>query len=377
MPQTRLLEKSNPKDIRLFKELPYRLYENNKYWVPPLPGEIERVMTPQDHPFYNHSDADFFIVENETEVLGRIAVLQNQHFCEYHSVKAGFFYYFESIDDPEVSHLLFTTAEDWCHARNLDIIIGPKGLLRSQGVGLLVDGFDQLPAVGIPYHQPYYQTLIEAFGFTRSHDHYSGYLDRHLDAKIHLIAEKVLSRGNFEVRGFTNTGDIIKWIPIVDEVQQKAFSDNPNFYPSSPEEFDLLAKNILALVDPRFVKIIMHKEELAGFLVAYPNINSSLQRSKGRLFPFGWLHLMNEKKHPTILDINGAGLLPEYQGLGGNALLYSEIDKVIKSTHIRKAEIVQVDERNLRSMSDMKKMGIVFSKTHRTYQKKISYKDPG
>jgi len=86
---------------------------------------------------------------------------------------------------------------------------------------------------------------------------------------------------------------------------------------------------------------------------------------------------LNEKKHPTILDINGAGLLPEYQGLGGNALLYSEIDKVINSTHIKRAEIVQVDERNLRLLSDMKKMGIVFTKTHRTYQKTITIKHSG
>lgn len=377
MLQTRLLKKSNPKAIRLFKELPFRLYENNDFWVPPIPGEVERVMTPEKHPFYRHSEADFYIVQNDKEVLGRIAVLQNHHFCEYHQVNAGFFYYFESINDPEVSHLLFSAAEDWCQARGLDFIIGPKGLLRSQGVGLLVEGFDQLPAVGIPYHLPYYQALIEGYGFNKSHDHLSGYLDQHLDSKIHLIAEKVLLRGNFEVKGFSKPADILKWIPIVDEVQQKAFSDNPNFYPSSPEEFDLLAKNILALVDPKYIKIIMHNDELAGFLVAYPNINRSLQRCKGRLFPFGWLLLLNEKKHPTILDMNGAGLLPEYQGLGGNALLYSEIDKVINSTRIKRAEIVQVDERNLRSFSDMKKMGVVFTKTHRTYQKNITLKDPG
>jgi len=142
----------------------------------------------------------------------------------------------------EVSDLLFSAAEDWCQARGLDILIGPKGLLRSQGVGLLVDGFDQLPAVGIPYHLPYYQALIEGYGFTKSHDHLSGYLDQRLDAKINLIAEKVLSRGNFEVKGFKKASDITEWIPIVDEVQQKAFSDNSNFYPASPEEFNLLAK---------------------------------------------------------------------------------------------------------------------------------------
>ena len=371
MMQVRLLEKSNRKDIRLFNELPFRLYANNRFWVPPFPGEIEKVMTPEKHPFYAHSEADFFIVENDNELLGRIAVLQNRHYCEYHKAKTAFFYYFESVNDPDVSRLLFTAAEDWSRERGLDTILGPKGLLRSQGIGLLVNGFNQLPAVGIPYHQPYYQSLIEDCGFVKSTDHLSGYLDHHLDPKIHLIAEKVLSRGNFVVKDFYENHELIDWVPVVDEVQQKAFSDNPNFYPSSTEEFDLLAKNILALADPKFMKVILHNDELAGFIVAYPNINRSLQRSKGKLFPFGWLMLLNEKKRPTILDINGVGLLPEYQGLGGNALLYSEIDKVINSTHIKKAEIVQVDERNLRSFSDMQKMGISFSKTHRTYIKQL------
>jgi hypothetical protein len=369
--QVHLLEKASPKSIGLFKKLPFRLYANNQFWVPPIPGEIKMVMSPEKHPFYIHSEADFFIVEDNQEVLGRIAIIHNQHFCDFHKEKTAFFYYFESINDTQVSRLLFSAAEEWCHVHGLHAILGPKGLLRSQGVGLLVEGFDQLPAVGIPYHLPYYQTLIEDYGFVKSHDHLSGYLDQHPFNTIHKIAEKVISRGNFEVINFTNVKEILKWIPIVDEVQQAAFLDNPNFYPTTREEFDLLAKNILALADPKFMKLIMHEDKVAGFIVAYPNINQSLQRCKGKMFPFGWLLLLNEKRHPLILDINGVGLLPEYQGLGGNALLYSEIDKVTHSTRIKKAEIIQVDERNLRSVADMKKMGVQFTKVHRTYRKEL------
>jgi hypothetical protein len=369
--QLRKLEKSNPKAIRQFKRLPFRLYAGNRFWVPPIPGEIEQVMSPEKHPFYSHSEADFFVVEQEREILGRIAVLHNRHYCEYHHSKTAFFYYFESVNDTEVSRMLFNGAETWCRERGLESIIGPKGFLRTQGPGMLVEGFDQLPALGIPYNLPYYPALVEDAGFVKSHEHFSGYMEKHPNGTIHLIAEKVLSRGNFEVRSFHDVREILEWIPVVDEVQQKAFSDNPNFYPHSKEEFDLLAKNILALADPKFLKLILHDEKVAGFIVAYPNINRSLQRCKGRLFPFGWLSLRNEKNHPVILDINGVGLLPDYQGLGGNALLYSELDKVIHSTHIRKAEIVQVDERNLRSYADMQKMGVVFSKTHRTYRKTL------
>jgi len=369
--KTRLLEKANEDDIKRFKSLPFQLYKNDPYWVPPLPGEIENVMTPDKHPFYAHSEADFFIVENENEILGRLAVLHNRNFCEYHQVKTAFFYYFDSVNDPQVSQLLFQSAEEWCRERQLDQIMGPRGFLRSSGMGLLVEGFDQLPAMGIPYNYPYYQELIEAQGYQKSHDHLSGYLDRHPDPSIHKIAEKVLARGNFKVLNFTDTAEIAEWIPKVDVVQHRAFADNPNYYPSTPAEFELLANNILSIADPKFIKIIKHNEDIAGFFVAYPNINKAIQQVKGHFYPFGWSMLSNEKKHPSILDINGIGLLPEYQGLGGNALLYSELDKVTRLTRIKRAEIVQVDERNLRSKADMENMGVNFSKIHRTYIKKL------
>ncbi len=368
----RKLEKNNKADTKVFKSLPFHLYVNDRYWVPPFPDEIERVMQPDKHPYYLHSDADFFVVENENQVLGRIAVLHNQMYCEFHNVKFGFFYYFDSVNDLEVARLLFQTAEEWCRERKLDTLIGPKGFLRSNGNGILVEGFDQLPAVGIPYNLPYYQSLIEANGFEKSHDHLSGYLDRHPNPKIHLIAEKVLARGNFRIQHFYDSAELINWISRIDEVQRKAFTSNPNFYPTTEAEFELLAKNIVAIADPKFIKAIMYNDDVAGFLIAYPNINRALQKAKGKLFPLGWLFLSHEKKNPVTLDINGVGLLPEFQGLGGNALLYAELDDVTNSTRIKKAEIVQVDERNLRSKSDMESMGVRFSKIHRTYYKKLN-----
>ncbi|HNW14563.1 MAG TPA: hypothetical protein PKZ26_07065 [Anaerolineaceae bacterium] len=368
----RLLEKDNKKDIRAFKKLPFRLYRGNPYWVPPFPGLVEKAMSPSRHPFYAHSEADFFLVEEGSEVLGRIAVLHNRNYSQHHHKQIAFFYYFECENDQQVANLLFSAIEDWCTQRKIEQISGPRGFLRSDGIGMLIEGFDQLPAMGVPYNLPYYQKLVEGAGYTKSHDHYSGYLDRHPEPFIHKIAEKVLQKGQFQVVNFTSINQLLEWIPRVDEVEHRAFVNNPSFFPSTAAEFEALSRNILAIADPRFIKIIQHNDEVAGFIVAYLNINRALQLSKGRLFPFGWLFYLIEKKTSRILDVNGVGLLPEYQGLGGNALLYSELDKVTRSTRIKKAEIVQVDERNLRSKADMGNLGVIFSKTHRTYIKDLS-----
>jgi len=145
----RLLEKGNKKDIQVFMSFPFGLYRESKLWVPPFPGEIETVMTPAKHPFYAHSDADFFVVESDKEVLGRISVLKNQNYCEFHNEKTAFFFYFEAINDQQVSSMLLTKAEEWAQEHGANKLMGPRGFLRSSCIGLLVDGFEFPPAMGI------------------------------------------------------------------------------------------------------------------------------------------------------------------------------------------------------------------------------------
>ena len=162
------------------------------------------------------------------------------------------------------------------------------------------------------------------------------------------------------------------WIPKVEEIHQQAFKDYPWFYPSTTEEFNLLSENIIAIAIPSMIKLIMHDAQVAGFIIAYPNINRAIQRTRGRIFPFGWIDLLLTKQTTSFVDLNGVGLLPQYQGLGGNALLYSEVEKVIAKSGKKYGEIVQVDERNFRSKSDMDFMEVVWHKKHRTYRKFLS-----
>lgn len=369
--QIRILEKNNRSDLRKFKSLPFSLYKGNPYWVAPAPGEIERVMNPSRHPFYAHSEADFIIVENGREVLGRIAVLHNRNYCIYHHEETAFFYYFESIEDTQVAANLFDAAANWSQKRGLKTILGPRGFLRSNASGLLVEGFDAMPAMSIPYNFPYYGKLVESCGFCKAYDLYSGVLEKHPGNSIHKIAEKVLTRGHFNIVNFSNISEVAAWIPKIEDVHQASFANNPGFYPSTTEEFNLFTQDLLSIANPKYLKVILHNDMIAGFIVAYPDINKSFQRCGGHLFPFGWFLIMLERNHPTVIDINGVGLLPEYQGMGGNALLYSELDKVLSAPGLKRAEVVQVDERNFRSKSDMQNLGVTLTKTHRTFQKSL------
>jgi hypothetical protein len=161
------------------------------------------------------------------------------------------------------------------------------------------------------------------------------------------------------------------WIPRVDKVHHEAFANNPSYYPSTPDEFDLICRNIIAIADPAYIKLIMCGDEIAGFVISYPNINRAIRATNGRGTLRAMIRLLIEKGRTRCIDMNGVGLLPKYQGLGANALLYSEVEKVLVNSGMRHAEIIQVDERNFRSKSDMDTMGIEWKKIHRTYTKNI------
>lgn len=368
--RVRRLDPRDKRDYYQFWSLPFSIYRETPQWVPPLEGEMRLVFDRRRHPFYRHSEADFFIAESEGQVLGRIAVLHQRNYSQTHHKQTGFFYYFESIDDRQVSAGLFDAALDWARTRGLEVMIGPKGFLRSSGIGLLVEGFEHPPALGIPYNPPYYEDLVTSQGFEKLTDHLSGYLTREnrLPVRLHEMVEKVKKRGGFWIKTFNSKAEMRAWAPRIEEIHRLAFQNNPGYYPSTKEEFSLMAANMIRVADPHLVKLIMKGDEVAGFMIAYANISAAIRRCGGRLFPLGWLYILAEFRRARWVDLNGLGLLPAYQGLGGNILLYSEVEETLLRSRFDFAEIVQVDEQNFKSRADMENMGVHWHKCHRTYQ---------
>lgn len=357
-------------DTQRFIEFPFRLYSSCKQWVPPLLSEMKLVLNRTKHPFYRHSEGDFFMIESEGDILGRIAVLQNMNYCAHHVTQTGFFYYFETVDDRSVSQALIDACLDWARKRDLTELMGPKGFLRSNGQGMLVEGFEYPPAMGMLYNFDYYPRHLDMLGFEKETDHLSGFMQQEVifPERFHEAAEKVKKQTGLWIKRFTNRAEMRAMISQVEQVHQEAFQHNPGFYPSTREEFELIADTFIQLADPEIIKVIMKDEEIAGFILAYANISRALQAVKGRLYPFGWLRVLLEKKRTRVVDLNGIGILPKFQGRGANLLLYSELEKTLRQSKFEHGELVAVDERNFRSKSDMENLGVTWHKRHRTYR---------
>ncbi|MCJ7734483.1 MAG: hypothetical protein MUP11_08035, partial [Anaerolineales bacterium] len=351
-------------------QLPFDLYENNSFWVPQMRADSRKILDKNNHPFYQHSDADFFIAEDNGKPIGRIAAISNSRSNQSNTLNTVFFYFFESIDDQNVSGALFDEVFNWAKTGGHNQVYGPKGLLQGDGIGMLVDGFDHIPAVGIPYNFPYYDKLVKAAGFKKKFDYFSGYVDTTvgLSDKVKRVAEKVQKRSGFWVRKFDTKQELLSIAPELRHVYNGAFSGSEGFSPITEEEIIVIAKRILSLADPRLIKLVYKGDKIIGFLFSYPNICRGLQKTNGRLLPFGWFHIMREFKTTKYMDSNGIGILPEYQGLGSTAVMYSELEKTFREFNFAHVETVQTREDNIASLGESSNFVMNWVKTHRVYE---------
>src|SRR3990170_236349 len=358
-------------DVGRFLRLPFRLYQGHPLWVPPISIDAATQLNPEKHPFYEHSEAAFFIAQRGDEDVGRIAVLNNRPFNLYHDHHDAQFYLFECVDDIEVAGALFERGIAWAKARGLDRLVGPKGFGALDGYGMLVEGFEFRPAMTMMnYNPPYYPGFMEALGFRKEVDFVSCYLGAtkfHLPERVHRIAERAAARSGLAVKRFRSKGELVAWAPRIGRAYNRAFINNWEYYPLSEREIRFLTNNLMSVADPRLIKIITHGEDVVGFVFAFPAVSAAIQRGKGRLLPWNILDLLIEFKRTKWVAINGAGILPEFQGRGGNALLYSELEKTIREAAFQHADLTQVAESAVQMRHDLENVGGVRYKNHRVF----------
>ncbi len=360
------------RDVNRFVDLPFRLYRDCPQWVPPLLSDIKLQLNRHKYPFYEHSTAEFYLAERDNQVVGRIAVLDNRHYNEYWHSNTAFFYLFDCDNDREASAALFGAAEDWARSQGLNKMVGAKGFLQGDGLGILVDGFDHHPAVGIPYNYQYYGALLEASGYTRQRDFYSAYLPggHHVPDRLFEIADKVMERRGFTIRRFRDKAELKSLIPAIVQTYNDTFTGNWEFNPVTPAEAKVIGDRLLQVADPRYIKLVMKGDVIAGFLFGFQDIYAGLQRSRGRLFPLGWFWILRAFRTTDWINVNGAGILGPYRGLGVNAIMYTEMEKTIRDGQFQHADLTQMEESVL-TLKDTETMGGTVYKAHRIYEKAL------
>ena len=369
------VDSSRRSQVRRFVDIAYRLYADYPNWVPPMRLDMNAMLNPRKHPFYEHSEAGFFIAVRDGHDVGRIAALENTRYNDYHKKSEGQFYLFECVDDPEAAQALFEAACSWASNRGLTAVVGPKGLGPFDAYGFLEKGFEHRQTMTmLAYNPPYYIDMATRAGFKKEVDFITHIIDAvgwELDQRIENVASRTKERSGLTIRTFSSKKEIKEWAERIARAYNNSFVDNWEYVPLTDAEIDFIVANIMVVVRPDLIKLITQGERIVGFLLAFPDISGGMQKAGGRLLPFGLVSLLRAMRTKEWVVANGIGILPEFQKRGGNALLYHEIVQTFKAAGFKRYEMTQIAESAVKMRSDLVKIGGVPHKNHRVYRKKL------
>jgi hypothetical protein len=362
-------EVKNQKDLMTFVQFPWEIYQGDRFWVPPLIKDQLLKLSP-DHPFRAHSEMILFLARRGDKTIGRIAGIIDHHYIEFHQEKVGFFGFFESIPDPEVSGFLLTRVAEWLKEHGMEKTAGPTNPSTNDECGLLIEGFDSSPCLMMPYNPRYYPSLFEGFGLKKRMDLYAYILEKsffHLD-RLDRITERLRKREPKLRTRPINLHRFTEELKIIKEIYNQAWSKNWGFVPMTDEEINLLAKELKPLVVPDLVLFAYWGEEPVGFSVSLPDYNEVLKHLNGKIGILGALKFLYYSKKINKIRVMLLGVKHAFQKKGVEGLLYIETFRrgIRKGYH--RSECSWILEENVLMQHGIEAMGGRRYKCYRIYE---------
>jgi len=376
----REIDPLDKKDLKRFVMLEWEIYKNDPNWVPPLIDEDIKRLSPKDNPVFKHQEAKYYMAFKNGKPVGRIDAHFDAKYNEIHDENAGFFGFFESINDKEVAHALFDHAIEWLKAKGVETIYGPMNFnTNDDECGLLIEGFNLPPVVGMTYNPPYYIELIESYGFTKAKDlvahiinideEFVNFVGK-LESRLKPLSEKAMKYG-FTIRN-VNLKKLEDEVKIIFDIYNDAWEQNWGSLPFEEEEINHLAKNLKQIVIPELAKIVEYNGTPAAFGLIIPDINQVLKELNGRLFPFGFVKFLTGLKKITGLRLLALGIKKGYRRKGADSLLYYHLMKdALKMGRFKYCEVSWLLEDNHLIIRATEFMKGKHYKTYRVYKKFI------
>lgn len=360
-------------ETKQFISFPYSLYKEDKFWVPPLRIEQNKLIDTSKNPFYNEAEIVLFNAFYNEQPAGRIAAIIDHRFNRYHQEKTGFFGFFECIDRLSTAELLFKVAEGWLRERGIQRVMGPASPSMMDEIGVLVEGFDKYPTLLMPYSKPYYDKLITSSGYRKEMDLLAYLVTQ--DSVDRERAERAVQIVKARLPGIhirsVNLKKIKDEVVIIRDIFNSAWKNNWGFIPLSREEFEELAKNLKQLVDTDFAHIAEIDGKPVAFSIAFPDYNQVFRRMNGKLLPFGIFKFFFYKRKINKLRTALMGVLPEFQGRGIDVLLHREAIENGLKKGVYSSEVGWILEDNIQMIRVAEKIGGTVDKRYRMYGKKL------
>lgn len=365
------------KSLRKFVQFGTDFYKNNPYFVPPLRSDDVDTLNPQKNPAFDFCESEYFMAYKDGKAVGRIAAIINHQVNEKENKKVVRFGFVEFTDDYEVSHSLFDAVAEWGKSKGMNAILGPLGFTDMDHEGALIEGFDQLSTMATIYNYPYYQAHYEKYGMSGKADwvEFKMTVPDSIPEKHLRISEIVKKKYGLKTVKYTSRKRLVEEVghPFFALINE-AYNDLFGYSPLSDRQIDHYIKIYLPMLRLDHLSIIKDSDDnLIGMGVAIPSMSRALQKSHGRMLPFGWYHLLKAMyaNKTDIVDLLLVAIKPEYQSKGVNALLFTDLIPYFQRYKYKHAESNPELELNTKVQSQWQYFDATQHKRRRAYGKKI------
>lgn len=338
------------KELRQFVHYPNALYKDNPYYVPTLEkGDLAALDPEKNHAFEFCEGKYWLAYDPEGKIVGRIAGIINRRYNEKTGVDYARFGFMDFVDDNDVVDALFDTVEAWAREKGMKVINGPLGFLEFDASGVLVAGFDELPTAYGKYNFPYYEPQLLRRGFRKDTDwvEYSVEMPDNITEWFGRPARLIAQRYHLHQAEIKTKKQMVSYFPQCARVLNETYRNIHGFSELTEGQIDDLIQQFIPNLNTDFVSIILNEQdEVVAFGISMPSLSKALQKCQGKLYPFGWRHILRAIKHNDTLDLLLIGIADGYQGKGINAMIFDKIAPCIKSYGIKYLETTRELEDN-------------------------------
>lgn len=334
-------EVKRPGELKAFVKFPFKLYKGSPYWVPPIIKEEIATFDKTKNPALENSDVWLFLAYKDGEISGRIAVIINHIEIEEQQKKKIRFGWFDVIDDLEITKALLDKVAEIGKEKGLEYLEGPVGFSHMDKAGMLVKGFDKLSNMSTIYNYTYYPEHFKKLGFDEGAvwvEYLIG-IPEIVPEKIEKFSEIVLKRYNLRLLQFKSSSELVEYADDMFALMNRSFKDLQSFIPIQKAQIDQYKQKYLKFIHPDFVQFIVDENnKMVAFSITMPSFSRALQKAKGKLFPFGFLHILRAQKKSDSATLYLIGVDPKYQNKGVTAIIFNETNKIFRKRGMRYVE---------------------------------------
>lgn len=340
------------KELKDFIRFPHKLYKDSDLWVPPLDRDEMSTLCKDINPAFEHCIAEYWLAYKDGEIVGRIAGIINQTANAKWGNKVRFGW-IDFIEDINVAKILLQTVENWGKEHGMNNIQGPLGFNDMDNEGMLVDGFDKLPTISNIYNYPYYPDFMEKLGYQRDEDwlQFKFNASQAIPEKMERINKLIAEKYKLKVITFKKSKDILKYAHSFFNTLNLAFSNLYGYSKLTDGEIEALIKNYFSFINPKLVCFVIDEhDEVVAFGISLPSLSRAFQKAKGKLFPFGFIHILRALHKTDAIDLMLNGVHPDWQKKGIHSLYYVELNKAYIANKVKIAISNQQLESNVNAV---------------------------